>query len=170
MFVCSLKGKSIKTAGVIMLSVIVIAILICIIPDYDTSTSAYVEASTNENISFKGIKTNEDRLAFINKFGINVSAEPIEEYTTTIPNNFDSVYTSYNAIQKAQGLDLSKYKGKKITRYTYEITNYPHNAQGEPSGKVFLNIIMCKNRVIGGDIASSEMGGFVKTFTDFKGE
>ncbi len=167
MFVYSLKGKSIKLASIALVACLVIAGAIFFLPDYDTNGMAYVSASANEAISFNGIKTAEDRLEFINKFGIEVSADPMEEYTTKVPKKFDSVYEDYNNIQKAQGLDLSKYKGKKITRYTYEILNYPKNSQGEPSGKVFLNLIIYKNRVIAGDISSSSMGGFVRTFCDF---
>ena len=66
---------------------------------------------------------------------------------------------SYNDLQKAQGLDLSEYKGKSAMRYTYEITNYP-----DYDGTVYANIIVYKNRVIGGDICSSGTQGFIQGF------
>jgi hypothetical protein len=66
---------------------------------------------------------------------------------------------TYNEVQKQQGLDLEKYKGKDVIRYTYEITNYP----GE-EGKVLANLIVYKNRVIGGDICSADVNGFIHGF------
>ena len=76
-----------------------------------------------------------------------------------IPSEFDRVFTSYNEIQKQQGLDLSKYRRKNATRYTMEITNY-----GEYNGKVYANIIVYKNKVIAGDICSADMTGFMHGF------
>ena len=168
MFVYSLSGKSLKTALLAVVAFVFIVGAIMILPDYDATGNAYISAYANESISFVGIKTEEDRQDFISKFGIAVSGNPIEEYEAKIPKSFDSVYEEYNNIQKAQGLDLSRFRGKSFKRYTYEITNYPKNAEGEPSGKVFLNLIQHKNRIIAGDISSSSMGGFVKTFCDFK--
>ncbi len=166
MFVCSLKGKSLKLACFAVAAFFAIAGAVFLLPDYDSESTAYVSADGNETISFKGIKTEEDRLEFIHSFGIEVDPVPIEEYKTKVPKNFDAVYNEYNIIQKAQGLNLEKYKGKKITRYTYKMINYPNS--NEVGAKVYLNIIQYKDRVIAGDISSSDMGGFVRTFCDFK--
>ena len=67
---------------------------------------------------------------------------------------------SYNNIQLHQGLDLTKYSGKEVSRYTYKVTNYP-----DYSGDVKANIIVYRNRVIGGDICSADVDGFIKDFT-----
>lgn len=166
MFVFSLKGKSLKFAATAVLACAAAVVSLIVLPDHDNSGTAYVSAITSETISFSGIKTSEDRLGFINSFGIEVTPEPIEEVSGKIPKVFDAVYNEYNNIQKAQGLDLEKYKGKKISRYTYEVTNYPKDSNGSPT-QVFLNLILYKNRVIAGDISSSEAGGFVRTFCDF---
>ena len=83
----------------------------------------------------------------------------MEEVTINIPAEFDKIMKTYNEIQKQQGLDLEKYKGKEVTRVTYEITNYP-----EAEGKVLANIILYKNRVIGGDICATDVNGFIHGF------
>ena len=166
MFICSLNGKSVKLAGVAVLSCIAIAATVFLLPEKEMTGTAYVSAVTNEAISFNGIRNSEDRLSFISDFGIEVSAEPIEELETKLPKKFDAVYEEYNAIQLAQGLDLSKYRGKKIVRYTYEVMNYPKDSSGVPE-KVYLNLIQYKDKIIAGDIASSDGGGFVRTFCDF---
>lgn len=167
MFVCSLKGKSVKLVGIGALLCAAVVLCLCLLPDYNTSGTAYVSAVTNETISFSGIKTPQDRLDFIQKFGIEVLPEPIEEFKTRVPKEFDSVYLEYNTVQTAQGLDLTAYHGKKVTRYTYKMTNYPPKSENEPYEAVYLNLIQYKDKVIGGDISSSEHGGFVRTFCDF---
>lgn len=166
MFVFSLKSKSIKYVGAAIAACAILAVSLVALPAYETTGTAYVSAVTNAPVNFNGIKTEQDRLLFIHGFGIEVDPQPVEEFTTNIPKSFDSVYEEYNNIQKAQGLDLSKYKGKKVTRYTYSVTNYPKDTSGEPS-QVYLNLIVYKKRVIGGDISSPDGGGFVRTFCDF---
>ena len=166
MFVFSLSGKKIKLAGIAVLACMAVAFSVFLLPDYDNSGTAYVSAVSNEKISFGGIKTEEDRIEFISAFGISVSGEPIEVVETKIPKEFDAVYTEYNTIQMAQGLDLMKYKGKKVKRYTYEVSNYPKDAEGNPT-QVYLNLVLYKNKVIAGDITSPDGQGFVRTFCDF---
>lgn len=169
MFVFSLNGKKIKLAGLALAACFIVALSIFLLPDYDNVGTAYVSAVTNEKISFGGIKTEQDRLDFISAFGISVSGKPIEVANTKIPKEFDAVYTEYNTIQMAQGLDLAKYKGKKVKRYTYEVSNYPKDENGVPAN-VFLNLVIYKNKVIAGDLSSPDGQGFVRTFCDFSAE
>ena len=70
-----------------------------------------------------------------------------------------SFFEKYNEIQKQQGCDLSKYAGKRCKRYTYVIENYPGQAEG-----VRANILVYKNKVIGGDVCSVELDGFMHGF------
>ena len=77
----------------------------------------------------------------------------------TVPDEFDKVYAAYNELQKAQGLNLTKYRGKDVTRYTMTIANYPGYA-----GTVYANVLVYRNRVIGGDICSADVAGFVHGF------
>lgn len=74
-----------------------------------------------------------------------------------IPAKFDQIYESYNDIQKAQGFDISRYKGETVTKYTYLVKNYP----GEPDG-VAANLLVYDGRLIGADLCSLELGGFLK--------
>ena len=62
----------------------------------------------------------------------------------------------YNEIQRRQGLDLSAYKKKSVMRYTYAVKNYP-----DYDGEVLVNILVYKNTVIGGDVCSADVSGFV---------
>ncbi|MBQ8448815.1 MAG: DUF4830 domain-containing protein, partial [Clostridia bacterium] len=84
---------------------------------------------------------------------------PIEEVEVSIPAEFDTVYIGYNDIQKAQGLNLAKYKGKEVVRYTYEVTNY----EGY-DGTVYINLLVYRNKVVGGDVCSADASGFIHGF------
>ena len=96
------------------------------------------------------------------KSGVDVqkgyeSVERIKKHVaSTLRSEVMSGLGSFGALFK---LDLSKYKGKTVQRYTYEITNYP-----DYSGTVYANIIIYKSRVIGGDICSSDVEGFIQGF------
>nr|MBQ4318223.1 DUF4830 domain-containing protein [Clostridia bacterium] len=89
-----------------------------------------------------------------------VEGTPKEEAAVTIPSEFDKVFLGYNELQKRQGLNLAKYKRKEITRYTYVVTNYP-----DYSGTVYANLLVYRNRIIGGDICSADVNGFIHGFT-----
>ena len=133
--------------------------MITFIPEYDGGELGYITTGKESEISYDKIKTDADRARFLSQFGWQIVATPIESVEITIPDQFDKIFTGYNEIQKRQGLDLSKYKRKKVMRYTYEITNY----EGE-EGKVYANILVYKNNVIGGDICSARVDGFIHGF------
>lgn len=69
------------------------------------------------------------------------------------------MFRRYNALQKGQGYDLSKYAGKKVMRYVYEITNFP-GAQ-EP---VYATVLVYKGKVIGGDVTDTSVKGKIRGF------
>ena len=102
---------------------------------------------------------NDDRIRFFSQFGIEVSPQPIEEVEIAIPTEFNKVYEKYNKIQKENGLDLEKHKGKTCTRYTYNVLNYNNKKEG-----VRANILVLNGKVIAGDICSVELGGFMHSF------
>ncbi len=107
----------------------------------------------------KNIKTNDDRLAYLSGLGWQVSPQPIATEELLIPEEFDDSYQSYLALQSGQGFDLTQYRGKRVKRYTYQLTNYP--AQTEP---VQISLLIYKNRVVGGQIQSSS-GSFLHGLT-----
>ena len=162
MFVYSLRASSLKFFGVVCVALVSLITLIAFIPTStaddtlppDTDTSAQTVS-----MNYEKIKNNDDRVEFLSQFGWKVNAEPLETVEVVIPAEFDTVFAGYNEIQKAQGLDLSKYKKKTVTRYTYEVTNYPGY-----SGTVHANVILYRNRVIGGDICTADMDGFIHGF------
>lgn len=162
MFIYSVRASTIKFFGVVALSVAALIALIIFIPTLEGSNAASA-FMTGTDINYDNIKTNEDRISFLSQFGWEVDAESVEEETVTVPEEFNKVYAGYNEIQKGQGLDLEKYKQKEITRYTYTVTNYP-----DYTGKVYANILVYRGTVIGGDISSADIEGFVHGFQPTK--
>ena len=158
MFICSIKASTVKFFSILGLATVLMLVLIFTLPTTGSVAAGSIEESNTE-ISYNKIKTEENRVSFLSQFGWEVETPHTEEVEMKIPTDFDKVMNSYNDIQKGQGLDLSKYKGKKVVRYTYIITNYP-----EYDGTVYANIIVYKNRVIGGDICSSDVKGFIHGF------
>lgn len=103
-----------------------------------------------------GIKTNEDRIAYLNEYGWQVKPQPLATQELIVPDTFDENYADYLALQTQQGFTLEKYAGKRLKRYTYEITNYPTGEQG-----VQANLLIYKNTVIGGEVLSAQLDGFL---------
>lgn len=150
MFIYSVRSSTIKFFAIVVLAV---ALLVGALL-FGTKTAVTAAVA---DIRLDGVKTNEDRLEFISRCGIEVSGEAKESEKFTVPEKFDRVLSAYNEIQKEQGFDLTKYKNKKVTRYTYSVSGY----EGY-EGEVNINLIIYRNTVIGCDISSVAPNGFVK--------
>lgn len=157
MFIYSLKASTLKFFGVIGIAVIALVALIFLVPTYASDTTADIIAM-NESISFDNVKDVRGAISFLSQYGWKVEELPVEECEITVPREFDKVMTSYNEIQKQQGLDLSKYTRKTALRYTFKITNYPNY-----EGTVYANIITYRGKVIAGDVCSADAKGFIHT-------
>ena len=114
------------------------------------------EAAASAAPSPKGVRSNEDRVEYLRSYGWEVKEEPVATQELLIPREMDESYEEYLALQKEQGFDLEKYAGKRAKRYTYEITNYPSGETG-----VQANLLICKNTVIGGEVLSPQLDGFL---------
>jgi hypothetical protein len=153
MFIYSVRASTLRFFAILAVTVCVLIGVMAV------SGADSVSAMSDGAYRFADISTKEDRLEFLSQFGIRVAADSETEEGFTMPNQLDRVLLSYNEIQKAQGLDLAKYKKKTVTRYTYEVTNYP-----DYKGTVHANVIVYRNRVIGGDICTADMDGFIHGF------
>jgi len=154
MFIVAIKLTKARLALFALCVAAVVVCLTVVLPAGD------VAASGQARINYSGIKTNEDRIAFLSQFGWKVVEEPIEVEEVTIPSEWNDVYENYNEIQKRQGLDLKKYMGKDVKRWTYLVTNYPK----ETGSEVHANLLIYGSRIIGGDISSVDLNGFMHGF------
>ncbi len=154
MFVLSVNSK---TAKVLVLAVVGIVAGIIL-----AKVSTFTSDVSNVNGIVLRASDAKERVAFLSQFGWEVSEDPLEVAEVIIPSEFDDTYKAYNEIQKKQGFDLEKYKGVRVKRWTYEIKNYPGYA--EDSGCIRANMLVCDGKVIGGDICSVELDGFMHGF------
>ena len=148
MLVMSTKITKRKVVALSVICACLILLVLVTVPPTDTQTVKQNNTT---------VKTNDDRVGYLGTFGWTVSAEPTESIEVVIPTEFDDTYNNYNALQQSQGFDLTSYKGKTVTRYTYEIQNYPVAT----SDNVNVNILVYKNKVIAGDVTSTSVGGFM---------
>ncbi len=103
--------------------------------------------------------TNEGRVKFLQDFGWQVAASPVESSQVKIPKQTTEVFDRYNQLQKSQGYDLSQFAGKNVMRFVYKIENYP--GASEP---VYATLLVYKNQVIGGDITDTAAKGKIQGF------
>ena len=158
MFVCTVKASSIKFFTAILFSAAVLVGIVALLPVIDPSGEVAVAA-----VDYKGIDTVEEQLSFLRELGHRPEPDPVYAGDVVIPEVFDSVYETYNQLQKAQGLNLEKYKGKTVRRYTYALTPADSEQTDGPVGEVrYATLLIYKNRVIGGDITTTGPNGKVE--------
>lgn len=132
------------------------ALLCCCFLAFRLGDSAPCAAVASTSAPPKSVRTNQDRVHYLASYGWEVEGEPVSSQELLIPEELDESYEEYLALQDKQGFDLAKYAGKRVKRYTYEITNYPTGEQG-----VQANLLICRNKVVGGEVLSPQMDGFL---------
>lgn len=91
----------------------------------------------------------ESRTAYLKTVGATAEDE-LSSKQTVIPEEFGVVYEEYNLLQKQAGFDLSKYKNKPCTVYTYSLSGIDTKV---------AHLIVCGGKIIGGDISDLEFSG-----------
>lgn len=150
MFIYSIRASTLKLIALIGVCLTVIFTISAL----DSNTAVYASVG-GKTVNYGGIKTDEDRVNFIEGFGLKIVKEPSEVTEFAMPAELDRVLLGYNEMQKSQGLDISKYTRKRVTHYAYEVTNYDYE------GKVYVNLLIYRNRIIACDISSGNPEGFV---------
>ncbi len=153
MFVFTMKASGLKFFGILALSVALLTTAISILPSVNAAADVASVAT-----DFKNISTEQDMVNFLSQFGHDVDPKPVDVFEMEIPEEFNSVFESYNEIQRAQGLNLKRYLGKDATVYIYKVNN------SEYEGEVFATVFIRNGRIIAGDICSKDGEGFVKGF------
>ncbi len=138
------KQLSLKKIGLLLIGIILTIIVL-------KSVIGYISAVT-------GTVTEEQAAEFLLKHGWKTEKGTVSAEEVHIPSNFSEVYERYNAIQLKQGYDLTKYKGEKVLKYTFTVTNY------KDYNNVEAHVLTYGGKVIGGDICSTELNGFMTGF------
>lgn len=96
-------------------------------------------------------RSNEDRITYLAQLGWQVSDQPVMIEELMIPDTFDESYDEYLALQSRQGFDLTKFTGKRVKRYVYDITNDP-----DANLPMQAALLVYKNKVIGGQLQAAD--------------
>ncbi len=143
----------------VAVGLVALCAVVCGIVALSPKSADSVLVQTTNTVAQK-LKTEADRTAYLRAFGWEVQDKALAEMPVQIPKEFDETYRTYNELQKQQGLDLEKYKGKQATLYTYALVNYPTGEEG-----VVASIVLYRDRVIAVDISSSQADGFMHGVT-----
>ena len=153
--ICSIKPK-IKLTVIVILGIIA-AIIVSVIIYFNFKGETWVMVAGAQYSIQAG--ENEKRIDFLKQFGWEVEQEPVSIEEIVIPQQFNQVYERYNELQKTQGMDLTKYAGKTVKKVVYQITNYQRQ-----DTIVHATLLIYHDKVIGGDISSAELDGFMYGF------
>ena len=159
MFIYSAKMDKKKIAAVLVCIAVVVLVLVFVFAgggDDQPQTADDIQKEQIKLLQSSKLETNEERLYLLTSLGWEVDMQPAEAVEVRIPSEFSEVYEKYNLIQKEQGLNLEKYKGDKVMRYTYLIVNHP---SGETN--VRATLLIKNNKLIGGDVCSPKLDGFM---------
>lgn len=138
------KKSSLRKIGLILIGIVLTVIVV-------KSAIGYISAVT-------GYVTEEEAAGFLRKYGWETAKGSVSAEEVRIPSSFSEVYERYNAIQLKQGYDLARYKGEKVMKYTFSITNYKDYENVE------AHVLTYGGKIIGGDICSTELNGFMTGF------
>lgn len=154
MFIYSIRASTVKFVMLVLFAAVVVSGLVL-----SSGTTSIPAVSLATEIDYGNIKTKENRIEFMKSFGISVDEQSETEEAFRMPDNFDRIILGYNQLQKKQGLDLSKYRNKRVTRYTYKVTNY------NDDNEVLANLFIYRGKIVACDISSANPEGFVIPLT-----
>lgn len=141
------KFKLLAIAGAAVLVVLLVVILA------NRSSAADITQTAAAKL-----EAPESRVEYLAQLGYTVAQDPVKTQEVRIPKEFNEVYEQYNTLQKTQGFDLTKYQGKGVMQYVYQVENYPDGGE-EP---VYATLLLYKGKLIGGDLSRGGADGFLR--------
>ena len=144
MFIITAKLSKKRAIAIVLALAVVITAIIILAGRHDRAP-ATIQAQSTADIA-----------AYLEGLGWQISPEPIEVQEILIPREFDAAYETYNAMQQEAGFDLARYKGRPAVRYSWQVLNYPGETEG-----VVADVLVSDKQIIGGDIRSVHLDGFI---------
>ena len=144
------KGKLI---GILCAAIAVIVLIIAL--SARGAASRLLETAGKRHIR---LETAEAQAEFLEKNGFSVAQEPVRVQEVRIPEEFSEVYQQYNELQKSQGFDLRRYRGKTVTQTVYQVLDYP--AEGDEP--VYATLLLCRGRLIAADLSRGGEESFLR--------
>ena len=151
MFVMTLRFSRKKAVFIVIMAALVLIGIILLVGAH--SKRAELLARSEKVIT--SVKSEKDRVSYLAQYGWEVESPALTHDTVVIPRTFSDVFDEYNSLQLSQGFDLSQYCGLEAEMYTYRVTN------SEEKGDVIAQLYIRNNEVIGGDVHSTALDGFM---------
>lgn len=95
------------------------------------------------------------RVEYLRSLGWEVEEEPLATLQFLLPDPLTEPYLSYNELQREQGFDLTGCAGEQLTRYTYQVRNYP-----DRPNDVQANLYLWGDTPVAGDLCGIGADGF----------
>ena len=143
----------------LIIGLLIVLLAVVLIFCTKNAAKAPQSAAEGEVACASDIRTNDDRIAYLESYGWQVSAEPVKTQEVRIPEEPSDVFLRYNELQLSQGFDLTALSGKTVKRYVYKVENYPAD-----DGCYYASLLIYKNEVVGGDVSSDAAGGVMHGF------
>ena len=125
------------------LKIVVIIIVISAVM-IGATIALYMHPISGDKVAYK----------YVTALGWEVERIPVETINVKIPEKLGEVYAAYNQLQNAAGFDLEKVAGRICERVTFIVKNFDGD-------DVRVNALVYKGKVVGGDICSIKMDGFM---------
>ena len=147
MFTNCLKLTKQRAAALILAVGVILAaaVILCSQPRSLFSTSDMLDVSQTDG-----------RIKYLASYGWELDPDSEEEHCVLLPKTFEGAVSEYADMQTRQGYDFASYAGLECRQFTYTVTNY-----NGCDSTVYATLYVKGTRVIGGDIHSAEIGGFM---------
>ena len=123
MFVVTLNQTSLKKVG-LGVACCALVVFSAVLGRYISTRTAPVAASVNKIESAQDIRT------WFTGYGLDVDGATITADKVKIPRKWDDSFSAFNGVVQQSGMDLTRYKGKTVEKWTALI---PAASRGEAS-------------------------------------
>ena len=153
MMICTVKfDKKKLVMAVVLAALFLVGVILLVGAIQKASALRELEDAGDRPVSVRSERNGAD---YLSSLGWEVETPAVSHGTVVIPRTFTSVLEDYNELQKQQGFDLSRYCGSEVEMYTFRVSN-----SSEP-GEVLAVLYVCDGAVIGGDVHSTALDGFM---------
>lgn len=147
MFICTLKFDRKRAVFIIAMAALVLIGIILLVGAFTGGAREAQQAVS--------ARSEKGRVAYLAQCGWTVETPALSEDTVLIPKQFSPVFEEYNELQKRQGFDLSNYCGMEVTMFTYRVLDSGRE------GEVLAVLYVLNGSIIGGDVHSTALDGFL---------
>ena len=140
-----LTKKRAVTIIIIAAAIITAAVIYCSAPGCSFGVSELINVSSSDG-----------RQKYLNQLGWEIDVKSEERHTVLLPKEFEGIMAEYAQMQTEQGYEFASYAGLECKQYTYIVTNY-----SDSDSTVYATIYIKSGHVIGGDIHSAAIDGFM---------